>query len=99
MGNNNIAKMLFLITQIGITMLTTIFLCLGIGYVIDKAFGTHLMVWFIVLGVLAGFRSVGILLKKFIGSMKDNKEEYLIGSNPTPDENDWPDGESEMDED
>lgn len=63
---NQVVKMIYLITQIGFTMLVTIFLCLGVGYLIDRRFGTHLMVWFIVLGVLAGFRSVYILIRKFL---------------------------------
>ncbi|MBE5946758.1 MAG: AtpZ/AtpI family protein [Lachnospiraceae bacterium] len=67
-GNNNqIVKMIYLITQIGFTMLTTVFLSIGIGYLIDKAFGTKTMAWFIVLGVVAGFRSVYILVRRFIG--------------------------------
>lgn len=67
-GNNHqVMRMIFLITQIGITMMTTIFLCMGIGYLIDHSFGTHLMVWFIILGVLAGFKSAYIVIKKFIG--------------------------------
>ncbi|MBQ9233599.1 MAG: AtpZ/AtpI family protein [Lachnospiraceae bacterium] len=65
---HQVLKMLFLITQIGITMLATIFLSMGIGYLIDKYFGTKLMVWFIVLGVGAGFRSVAIVIKRFIGN-------------------------------
>lgn len=67
-GNNNqVWKMIYLITQIGFTMLTTIFMCLGIGYLIDRYFGTKLMVWFIILGVIAGFKSVYILLKRYLG--------------------------------
>lgn len=66
-NNHQVMRMIFLISQIGITMLTTIFLCMGIGYLIDKAFHTSLMVWFIVLGVLAGFKSAYMLIKRFIG--------------------------------
>lgn len=69
--NNQVWKMIFLITQIGLTMLTTIFLCVGLGYVIDRQFGTKLMTLFIVLGVIAGFRSVYILIRRYIG--KDGK--------------------------
>ena len=38
MKNNEhqVLKMLFLISQIGITMLVTIFFSMGIGYLIDK---------------------------------------------------------------
>ncbi|MDD6327637.1 MAG: AtpZ/AtpI family protein [Eubacteriales bacterium] len=65
--NRQVMRMIFLISQIGITMLTTVFLCMGIGYLIDKYFHTNLMVWFIVLGVLAGFKSVYTIIKRFIG--------------------------------
>lgn len=67
-NTNQVWKMIYLITQIGFTMLTTVFLCVGIGYLIDRYFGTRLMAWFIVLGVVAGFRSVYILIRKFIGN-------------------------------
>lgn len=67
-GNNSqVVRMIFLITQIGITILTTIFLCMGLGYLVDHFFHTNLMVWFIVLGVLAAFKSAYILIKRFIG--------------------------------
>lgn len=65
--NHQVWRMIYLIMQIGLTMLTAIFMCIGIGYLIDRRFGTHLMVWFIVLGVIAGFRSAYILIRKFIG--------------------------------
>jgi len=58
--------MLYLILQIGLTILTTIFLCIGIAWLINHFFGIDLMIWFIILGVVASFRAVYILLKKFI---------------------------------
>lgn len=64
--NNQVWRMIFLITQIGITMLTTVFLSLTIGYFIDRYFGTRLIGWFIVIGVIAGVRSVYILIKKYL---------------------------------
>lgn len=66
--NREIFKMLTLISQIGITVLTTIFMSLGIGYLIDKFFGTNLMAIFIVLGMLASFKSAYILIRKYIGN-------------------------------
>lgn len=69
-GNNNqIWRMIFLISQIGITMLTTIFFSMGIGYFLDKKFGTKLLFWFIIIGVAAGFRSCYILIRKYLGKM------------------------------
>lgn len=67
-NNRQVFKMLTLISQIGITVLTTIFMCLGIGYLIDKYFGTHLMTVFIILGVLASFKSAYMLIRKYIGN-------------------------------
>ena len=72
-NNNQVWKMIYLITQIGVTMLTTIFLCVGLGYLVDRHFGTNLMVWFIVLGVVAGFRSVYILIRRYIGNDDEKK--------------------------
>ena len=59
-------KMLYLITQIGFTMVVTIFISMSIAYLINRIFGKDFMVWFIVIGVLAGFRSVYILIRKFL---------------------------------
>ncbi len=55
-----IGKALALITQIGVSMVVPIFLCLILGSFLDKIFhtGNILMIVFIILGVCAGFRSV-----------------------------------------
>ncbi len=66
--NNQVWKMIFLITQIGFTMLVTIFISIAIGYFIDKRFGTRLIGWFVVIGVIAGIRSVYILIRKYLGT-------------------------------
>ncbi len=66
--------MLFLILQIGITMLVSIFLCTGLGYLLDRCFGTKFIIIIgIVLGVLGGYRAVYLLIKKFIA--KDKKDD------------------------
>ena len=51
---SQVMKMLYLITQIGFTMVVTIFISMGIAYLIKRIFGKDFMVWFIVIGVLAG---------------------------------------------
>ena len=63
---SQVMKTLYLITQIGFTMVVTIFISMGIAYLINRIFGKDFMVWFIVIGVLAGFRSVYILIRKFL---------------------------------
>ena len=67
---SQVLKMLYLITQIGFTMVVTIFISMGIAYLIKRIFGKDFMVWLI--GVLAGFRSVYILIRKFLNN-SDNK--------------------------
>ena len=63
---NQVGRMLTLILQIGLTMLTTIFFSIGLAMLIRHFFHIDLMVWFIILGVLASFRSAYILIKRFI---------------------------------
>ena len=74
--NNDVISKLVLISQIGITMLTAIAIGFVLGYYIDKFLGTHLLLIFIVLGILGGYRSVYKLIKNEIkGSAKQNYED------------------------
>ena len=57
-----VIKMLSLVTQIGITMLTSVFLCMAIGLWIDKHFSTNLFLLFLILGIMASIRSMFITL-------------------------------------
>lgn len=56
----NIARALAMLSQIGISMLVPIFLCMLLGNWLDKKFGTSpwLLVIFIILGVGAAFRTL-----------------------------------------
>ena len=45
---NQVGKMLVLLLQIGLTMLTAVFMCIGIAWLINKIFKIDLMVWFII---------------------------------------------------
>ncbi len=63
-----------MITQIGLSMITPIFICVFIGLKLDEWFSTQY--WFIILlflGVLSAFRSVYGLTKRFYS--KDLKRE------------------------
>ncbi len=72
-NRREIVRALSLITQMGVTMLVTIFICIFIGMAIDKIFHTKLLGWFIVLGAISGFRSVYLLVRDYIKSdKKDN---------------------------
>ena len=66
-------RMLSLITQLGITMLTSVFLCMFIGLWIDRKFSTNLFLPFLILGVLGGIRGVYSLVRQYIND--DSKED------------------------
>lgn len=70
-----IFRMLGLITQLGLTMLTSIFLCMFIGLWIDRKFSTHFFIVFLILGVLGGIKAVYTLIERMnSGSEEDNHE-------------------------
>lgn len=68
--HRKVFKMIALISQIGITMLSSIFICGWIGYLIDHRFGTHIFLVTLILGIAGGYRAVYSLIKQFI-STKD----------------------------
>lgn len=72
---NQVVKMLYLIIQIGFTMLFTIFLCVGIGYLVQKYLHLKLMTIFIILGVVSSFKAAYILIRKFV-SFENPDDEY-----------------------
>ena len=69
MKNNNreTFKMLSLISQIALSMMVPIFICVYAGYYIDKKFSTSFFIPLMILGILAGIRNTYILIKKVIG--------------------------------
>lgn len=73
-------KMIALISQIGLTMLSSVFVCGLIGYFIDNRFGTHTFIVFLILGVAGGYRAVYSLVKQFIGQKEDQEDHEQTGS-------------------
>ena len=69
-------KMLALVTQLAISMLTAILISGLIGYGIDYYFDTNALVFFLILGVLGGYRSCYSIICKFLGkdSLFDKKK-------------------------
>lgn len=60
-------KMLALITQLGISMLTCIFLCMLAGRFLSERFHSDwIFPVFLLLGILAGFRSCYTIISRFI---------------------------------
>lgn len=60
-------KMLALISQLAISMLTAILISGGIGYGIDAFCNTNLFVFFLVLGVAGGYKACYNIICKFLG--------------------------------
>lgn len=64
-----------MITQIGISMLAPIVLCVFIGTQLDAHFGWHTVLPLLLLGILAGCRNCWMLLKNLIpGDEKPQKK-------------------------
>ena len=60
-------KMLALISQLAISMLTAILMCGVIGYLVDYVFGTNLFIFFLILGVAGGYKTCYNVICKFLG--------------------------------
>lgn len=71
----SITKALSLVTQLGISMVVPIVICLFIGVFLDRSLNTSplFLLVFILLGIGAGFRSVYMLTKNFY----DSKDTYF----------------------
>lgn len=59
--NKDVFRNITLITQLGIQMLTPIFLCVALGVFLDKRFSTCFTLPLMILGILAGGRNTYIL--------------------------------------
>lgn len=65
---------LVLITQLGINVLTAVFLCVAAGIWLDGKFGTSLVLPFLVLGILSGGLSAYHMAKRTIEREKEEIE-------------------------
>lgn len=60
-------KMLALVTQLAVSMLTAILICGVIGYAIDAYLETNLFIFFLILGVAGGYKTCYNVICKFLG--------------------------------
>lgn len=69
-------KMLALVSQLALAMLSAILMCGVIGYVIDAYFGTNWFIFFLILGVAGGYKACYNIICKFLGkdSLFDDKK-------------------------
>lgn len=78
MRNSKVIKALMLVTQLGISMMVPIFLCVFAGSFIDKKAGTGcFMPILLILGIAAAFRNVYYLLKPFYAKDKAREDAEL----------------------
>ena len=78
MRNNKVIKALMLISQLGISMMVPIFLCVFAGGFIDEKAGTgFFMPVLLVLGIAAAFRNVYLLLRPFYAKDKAREDAEL----------------------
>lgn len=62
-------RSLSLISQLGVSVMVPIFMCIVIGVLIDKYFNTSTVLIFLILGICAGGRNAYILAR---GVLKEN---------------------------
>lgn len=79
-GNMHYRKSVFrslaMVTQLGLCVVTPVFLCIFIGYQIDTRFGLKTMVPMLILGVLAGGRCAWLMAKQTL--LQEQKEDEAI---------------------
>lgn len=72
----SVFRSLAMVTQLGLSLLTPIFVCVFIGYQIDNHFGTKILIPMLILGVLAGARNAWRLIQSILD--KERQEDEAI---------------------
>ena len=73
--HRELIRCLSLVSQLGITMLTPVILCVCAGVWLDKKFSTYFTLPLLILGILAGARSAYLLAKKAVTPEQEDEEE------------------------
>lgn len=77
-SDRTVFQALTMVSQVGISMLAPIFMCVYIGIKLDNWFETsYLFIIFVLAGVCAAFRNVYLLLKKFYAKDLEREEAEL----------------------
>lgn len=71
----SVVATLSLISQLGISMIVPVFLCIFVGIKLEEKFDIALTIPFIILGILAGIRNVYALVKQATDTMNSEKDE------------------------
>lgn len=70
-----IIQSLALVTQLGISMLAPIILCVFAGSWLDGRYGCHTVLPLLILGILAGVRNCYLLLKPLMKGKEERKHD------------------------
>ena len=71
----SVFKSFVLVTQLGVSIMVPIALCVTVGVLIDRHFGTWWTVPLMFLGMMAGVRNAARMLKSIINEDKSTKEQ------------------------
>lgn len=71
----NVYNTFALISQLGISIIVPIFICIFAGVFLEKRYSISITVPLIILGVFAGVRNAYYLLKQAIEEQKDSEDE------------------------
>lgn len=74
MRKKNGFENLVLISQLGLNVLTAVFLCVAVGVWADRRFGTSLTLPFLLLGILSGGLSAYKMARRTIEREQEEKE-------------------------
>ncbi len=72
----SVFRSLAMVTQLGLCVITPVFLCVFIGYQIDSRWGTSWMVPLLILGILAGGRSAWVMAMRVLET--ERREDEMI---------------------
>ena len=86
--NNSVWRTLALVTQLGIGMLTPVFLCVFIGWFLDGKFGWHTLIPLMVLGFVSGLRNAYVLVKNAIPERDSDDRKSDLEKEKSHDEED-----------
>ena len=75
----SVFRNLAMVTQLGISVLAPIFLCIFIGYQVDSRYGMKTLVPLLILGVLAGAKSAWHLAMRALEQERREDEALLQG--------------------
>lgn len=70
----DVIKTLAMVTQLGLSVLAPVFLCVFAGVLLDRYFHVNLIVPLLILGIAAGFRNMYVLARQMVNDQDKEKK-------------------------